>query len=45
VLPTTGAIVDYLVAFGVPDPEERAQRLTPPLGITKKGTNVWAIKA
>ena len=44
VLPSRDAIVDYLIAFGIPEPEDRAQLLDPPVGITKKGTNVWAIK-
>jgi SAM-dependent methyltransferase len=43
-LPTYEAVVDYLVAFNVPEPEDRARRVTPPIGITKKGTTVWAVK-
>ena len=45
VLPTYDAVVDYLYAFSVPEPEERAKLVTPPVGITKKGTNVWAVRA
>jgi SAM-dependent methyltransferase len=45
VLPTYDAVVDYLYAFSIPEPEERAKLVTPPIGITKKGTNVWAVRA
>jgi SAM-dependent methyltransferase len=41
-LPDTAAIVDYLHAFNVPDWQEKARHLTPPLGITKRGAHVWA---
>lgn len=43
-LPDRAAVVDYLVAFGVPEPEVRAERLPVPLDITKKGANVWACR-
>ena len=43
-LPTYDAVVDYLYAFSIPEPEERAKLVTPPIGITKKGTNVWAVR-
>lgn len=41
-LPTRAAVVDDLVAFGVPEPEACADRLPVPLDITKEGVNVWA---
>jgi SAM-dependent methyltransferase len=41
-LPDRAAVVDYLVAFGVPDPEASAARLPVPLDIPKKGVDVWA---
>ncbi|GAB3410363.1 class I SAM-dependent methyltransferase [Flindersiella endophytica] len=41
-LPDRAAVVDYLVAFGEPEPETKAERLPVPLDITKKGVNVWA---
>lgn len=41
-LPDRAAVVDYLVAFGVPEPEGRAEQLPVPLDITKKGVNIWA---
>ncbi|MBO0884603.1 MAG: class I SAM-dependent methyltransferase [Mycobacterium sp.] len=41
-LPDRAAIVDYLVAFGVADPEEHAAHLPVPLDITKKGVDIWA---
>ena len=44
VLPTYDAVVDYLYAFSIPEPEERAKLVDPPIGITKKGTNVWAVR-
>jgi len=36
------AVIDYLVAFRHPDPDEIADCLQPPLTITKSGVNVWA---
>jgi SAM-dependent methyltransferase len=41
-LPDRAAVVDYLVAFGIPEPEARAERLPVPLDITKKGVDIWA---
>ena len=41
-LRTRDAVVDYLVAFKVPDAETRADRVDPPVTITKSGVNVWA---
>jgi SAM-dependent methyltransferase len=41
-LPDRAAVIDYLVAFGVADPEARAEQLPVPLDITKKGVNIWA---
>ena len=41
-LPDRAAVVDYLVAFGVPDPEARAEQVSVPLDITKKGVDIWA---
>lgn len=38
----TAAVVDYLVAFKVPDPTERAARVTVPITVTKSGVNIWA---
>ncbi|MFZ0216743.1 MAG: class I SAM-dependent methyltransferase [Candidatus Dormiibacterota bacterium] len=42
VLPDRAAIADYLHAFNVPDWEDRARRIVPPLTITKVGAHVWA---
>jgi SAM-dependent methyltransferase len=44
-LPDRAAVVDYLVAFGVPDPEARAEQVPVPLDITKKGVDIWARRA
>jgi SAM-dependent methyltransferase len=41
-LSNRAAVIDYLVAFKHPQPEEIADRLQPPLTITKSGVNVWA---
>lgn len=41
-LPDLAAVVDYLVAFGVADPEARAEQFPVPLDITKKGVDIWA---
>lgn len=41
-LPDRAAVVDYLVAFGIEDPEAHAADLPVPLDITKKGVDVWA---
>jgi SAM-dependent methyltransferase len=41
-LPDRAAVVDYLVAFGVAEPEARAEELPVPLDITKKGVDIWA---
>jgi SAM-dependent methyltransferase len=41
-LRTQDAVVDYLVAFRVPDAEALAERVTTPVTITKSGVNVWA---
>jgi SAM-dependent methyltransferase len=41
-LPTRRAVVDYLVAFGVPDADERAAEVATPTPVTKSGVNVWA---
>ncbi len=41
-LPDRAAVVDYLVAYGVADPEARAEELPVPLDITKKGVDIWA---
>lgn len=36
------AVVDYMVAFRYPEPEQLANLVDPPLTITKSGVNVWA---
>jgi SAM-dependent methyltransferase len=36
------AVVDYLIAFRVPDAEGLAERVATPVTITKSGVNVWA---
>jgi len=41
-LPDRAAVVDYLVAFKVPDAEERAAAVPVPTDVTKSGVNVWA---
>jgi SAM-dependent methyltransferase len=41
-LRTTDAVVDYLVAFRVPDAAELAKEVPTPVTITKSGVNVWA---
>ena len=41
-LPDQAAVVDYLLAFGVVDPEAHAADLPVPLDITKTGVDVWA---
>jgi SAM-dependent methyltransferase len=41
-LPDRAAVVDYLVAFGISDPERHAAGLPVPLDITKKGVDIWA---
>ena len=38
----TPAVIDYLVAFKVPEPEERAAQVSVPTTITKSGVNIWA---
>jgi SAM-dependent methyltransferase len=38
------AVVDYLVAFKVPDAERRATEVTTPTYVTKSGVNVWATR-
>jgi SAM-dependent methyltransferase len=43
-LPTSDAIADYLHAFNVPDWESKATAITPPMTITKRGAEVWAVK-
>jgi SAM-dependent methyltransferase len=40
-LPDRDAIRDYLHAFDVPEWQERADSISPPLEITKKGAHVW----
>jgi SAM-dependent methyltransferase len=44
VLPDREAIADYLHAFNVPDWEDKARAIDPPLDITKVGAHVWARK-
>ncbi|HVX43079.1 MAG TPA: class I SAM-dependent methyltransferase [Mycobacteriales bacterium] len=41
-LPDRAAVVDYLVAFGIPEPERHAADLPVPLDITKSGVDIWA---
>ena len=41
-LPDHDAVVDYLVAFKQPDPEERAADVRTPVTVTKSGCDVWA---
>jgi SAM-dependent methyltransferase len=41
-LRTRDAVVDYLVAFKVPDAGALAERVSTPVTITKSGANVWA---
>lgn len=41
-LPDRQAVLDYLVAFKVPDPEARADKVNAPTTVTKSGINVWA---
>lgn len=41
-LPDQHAVIDYLVAFKVPDPERRAETVETPTHVTKSGVNVWA---
>ncbi len=41
-LPNREAIRDYLHAFDVPDWQQRAEAIEPPLEITKRGAHVWA---
>ena len=36
------AVTDYLVAFKIPDPGERATLVETPTYVTKSGVNVWA---
>jgi SAM-dependent methyltransferase len=43
-LPDQQAIADYLHTFGVPDREAKAEAITPPLRITKRGAHVWATR-
>jgi demethylmenaquinone methyltransferase/2-methoxy-6-polyprenyl-1,4-benzoquinol methylase len=44
-LPTPDAIADYLHAFNVPDWQTKAPAIAPPMTITKRGAEVWAVKA
>lgn len=41
-LPNREAIRDYLHAFDVPDWQQQAEAIDPPLEITKRGAHVWA---
>jgi SAM-dependent methyltransferase len=41
-LPDRAAIADYLHGFNIPDWEEKAALITPPLEITKLGAQLWA---
>lgn len=41
-LPDRQAVIDYLVAFKVADPERRAKEVATPTQVTKSGVNVWA---
>lgn len=38
------AVVDYLVAFKQPLPEEKAERVPTPVTVTKSGCDVWATR-
>ena len=40
-LPHRRAVTDYLVAFKVPDPEDRAALVAVPTDVTKSGATVW----
>jgi SAM-dependent methyltransferase len=43
-LPTPDAIADYLHAFNVADWHTKAATIEPPMTITKRGAEVWAVK-
>jgi SAM-dependent methyltransferase len=43
-LPHRRAVVDYLVAFEVPDADDRAAQVQVPTQVTKSGVNIWARK-
>lgn len=44
VLPDRPAIADYLHAFNVPRWADAAERLDPPMTITKRGAHLWAVR-
>jgi len=41
-LPNQAAVTDYLVAFKIPDADQRAALVETPTHVTKSGVNVWA---
>jgi SAM-dependent methyltransferase len=43
-LPTRDAIADYLHTFNVPDWAAKADAIDPPMTVTKRGAEVWAVR-